>query len=180
MQHPSHHEAHGDILSEWIPLLMVAAVAVVYLCAALSVTKQRSNWSGWRTSSFFAWRLLTRCVHAAVSHAVGASGPARAHGATPADWHVRTAVPCVGSTRHLGTESPAGESGTGCHCGTEKQGVSFLEPSGRGISVEHRRHVRALPDPALYPKPFQSAPALPDTWAFPGSGLPFHLVNGRS
>lgn len=58
MQHHAHYQVHGTAFSEWIPLLLVAAVATVYLCSFCSVRNEKRGRDGWRTISFLLGSVL--------------------------------------------------------------------------------------------------------------------------
>lgn len=52
MQHHSHHWLHGSTFSECIPLMLVAAIAVVYLLALVRIQLRKGKWNHWQTLSF--------------------------------------------------------------------------------------------------------------------------------
>ncbi|WP_266206181.1 cytochrome c oxidase assembly protein [Pontibacter kalidii] len=52
MQHPVHHNAQATALSEWVPLLLVVTVAILYLYTVLKIGSEKGGWNHWRTVSF--------------------------------------------------------------------------------------------------------------------------------
>lgn len=56
--HLSSHTSHAVPFSEWIPLLIIAAGAAVYLYATLRLHNRKGGWSHWRTLSFLFGILL--------------------------------------------------------------------------------------------------------------------------
>lgn len=57
MQHAS-HQVHDSTLPEWIPLLLIVIVVVLYLLSHYSLVKSESSWKSWRTFSFIVGVVL--------------------------------------------------------------------------------------------------------------------------
>lgn len=57
MQHTSHN-MHDASLSDWIPLLLIVVVAVVYLFAYYSIREEKGGWQNWRALSFLSGLVL--------------------------------------------------------------------------------------------------------------------------
>jgi putative membrane protein len=58
MQHHALPETHGTALSDSLPLLLVAAVAALYLYGAAGVRGKKGGWGLWRTFSFLVGTAL--------------------------------------------------------------------------------------------------------------------------
>jgi len=58
MQHHAHHVPPGLTFTDWLPLLVVVAIAWVYLAAVIFCGSTKGGWNRWRTGSF----MLGNCL----------------------------------------------------------------------------------------------------------------------
>jgi putative membrane protein len=53
-----HYLSNAGSLTQWIPLLIIAAIASVYIYAIMSLQQERGGWSRWRSISFMSGAFL--------------------------------------------------------------------------------------------------------------------------